>query len=399
MLDRMVKVCVDIVTETNISTLMEHVTEWVGSGMQAEICSLFTRDEVEPEWLVLRAARGYPRYLCNTRTHRLGEGITGQIVEANCTIRLNSPGEVRAYPGHKGVLDKLRQGDCTSLLGCPIVMDNDYVIGTLKVENKQARPGFSIYDEEVLKAVCAVLALRLKKDNIEQQNWRAANIGKFLHEISKPVTSVRWFCQGILKTLRTIDSQKSLADDIRRIYVDAERFRQIIDNADFFTDPRPLPHLRDVDLAKEVAKMLEPYKEYALKQSIEIVEHYPANGCSIQSDPDKVSYIVGNLVQNALKYGKSPVVVRLLLTENEYTFVIEDHGPGVSDEERGRLTEPYFQGEQNRNRKEGGLGLGLSVCEKAVSCLGGKIDFERNSPSGLVVRVTCPRGDTVIVND
>lgn len=390
MLDQIIRICIDIAQETDTEQLMSHLTEWVKEGMRSEICSLFLRDELKPdEWLVLRAAHGYPKELIGNRTHHIGQGITGTIVKDARCVRLNSSLEVRGFPNWGGKLDEQRKGVCDNLLGCPLISEDGRVLGTLKVENK--RGGFSVYDEEILKAVCGVLAFRLRKDEIERDNWQAAKIGEFLHTFSTPLSTARWYSEGVLKIVNREGPSSPLISDITTILQQTKRFQRIVDNAGFFTKREHIPNWETVDIVGLLEKVVGEYKYYASKNDIalDLIVNLDSNN-GVRTDPDLIRYIFENLLQNAIAYGGGPIDVSLSVDDFRFLITVEDNGQGVSDDELVNLTQPYYRGAQSKTKRVDGLGLGLSVCDKAASCLGGNIQFRHKKPSGLVADVTFP---------
>jgi signal transduction histidine kinase len=92
------------------------------------------------------------------------------------------------------------------------------------------------------------------------------------------------------------------------------------------------------------------------------------------------------LVQNAIEYGSGEVTVRAWCHHSTYGCDVVDNGPGMTPEEMKQATKPYFRGDRGIGKD--GLGLGLSVCEKAVQLLQGKLEFSRAKRSGLCVQVS-----------
>jgi two-component system sensor histidine kinase BaeS len=67
-----------------------------------------------------------------------------------------------------------------------------------------------------------------------------------------------------------------------------------------------------------------------------------------------------------------------------------DSGPGVPAEQLPRLFERFFRGEASRNRKSGGAGLGLSICQRIVEAHEGRIEAKASPLGGLWLRVEIP---------
>ncbi|WP_416064560.1 ATP-binding protein [Rhizobium sp. ZK1] len=102
--------------------------------------------------------------------------------------------------------------------------------------------------------------------------------------------------------------------------------------------------------------------------------------------------IIGNLVDNAVKYGRRAHVT-MAVEEGRARISIEDEGPGFSKEERELLLEPFVRAEPSRARKTGGAGLGLAVAQTLLEAQGGTITLADGKRGGLVT-VTLPLFET-----
>jgi two-component system, OmpR family, sensor kinase len=98
---------------------------------------------------------------------------------------------------------------------------------------------------------------------------------------------------------------------------------------------------------------------------------------------------LGNLIQNALKYG-GEARVRVSTDPGRVTILVEDNGPGLADDLLERVFEPFVRGEPSRARATGGYGLGLTVARAILRKHGGDITLANGQPTGLIARVELP---------
>lgn len=98
---------------------------------------------------------------------------------------------------------------------------------------------------------------------------------------------------------------------------------------------------------------------------------------------------LANLVDNALKYGSAAHVVVALIGD-QATISVEDEGKGVPEDQRARLTEPFYRVEGSRSRETGGAGLGLAIAKMLVEASGGSLRFDAASRGGLRAEITLP---------
>ena len=99
------------------------------------------------------------------------------------------------------------------------------------------------------------------------------------------------------------------------------------------------------------------------------------------ADKRALNQILLNLVSNAIRFtdrgGKVALSARA--EAGHITFVVEDTGVGISDEDFARVGEPYFQARASYDRRHGGTGLGLSIVKGLVRLHGGEIEIRSRS--------------------
>lgn len=96
---------------------------------------------------------------------------------------------------------------------------------------------------------------------------------------------------------------------------------------------------------------------------------------------------VSNLIGNAVSYG-GIARVTLATGENELRITIDDDGPGIEPDELERVFQPFYRLEASRNRRTGGVGLGLTISRRAILDQQGTLTIE-NRPDGGLRAVIC----------
>jgi len=102
--------------------------------------------------------------------------------------------------------------------------------------------------------------------------------------------------------------------------------------------------------------------------------------------------LLTNLIHNALIHSNrgSVVSVTVRLSDSEATFQIEDHGDGIPLEALPHVFEPFYRGDNSRDRRTGGTGLGLAICKALCESAGGSISLTSQPGSGTLVTVRLP---------
>lgn len=110
--------------------------------------------------------------------------------------------------------------------------------------------------------------------------------------------------------------------------------------------------------------------------------------------PLSVKRAFGNLVSNALRFGKHVEVTVCDADDGGLWIEIADDGPGIPVEKREQVFEPFFRLEESRNRDTGGIGLGLAIARTAIRAHGGEIYLEDAPKGGLLARIYLPPART-----
>jgi len=98
----------------------------------------------------------------------------------------------------------------------------------------------------------------------------------------------------------------------------------------------------------------------------------------VMVDLDALSQVFGNLVENAMKYGKAGGRVRVGVRRQQAMaeFYVQDFGPGIAYEHLPRIFERFYRVDKARSRESGGTGLGLAIAKHIVQAHGGQIRCE-----------------------
>lgn len=113
---------------------------------------------------------------------------------------------------------------------------------------------------------------------------------------------------------------------------------------------------------------------------------------TVRAEPSLFERTVSNLVRNAVKYAGTagPIVISATRDTAGTTITVSDSGPGVAPESVERVFDPFYREDVARNRKTGGVGLGLAIVRSAVEACGGTVSCRNRQPHGLEVRLVWP---------
>jgi signal transduction histidine kinase len=113
-------------------------------------------------------------------------------------------------------------------------------------------------------------------------------------------------------------------------------------------------------------------------------------GHSVVTRPHALRRVIGNLVDNALKFaGAAEIRVQHEPGEN-VSFSVLDRGPGIPEAELSAVLQPFYRVESSRGAETSGAGLGLAIAQQLTKSLGGVLTLENRAGGGLEARIQIP---------
>ena len=209
-----------------------------------------------------------------------------------------------------------------------------------------------------------------------------------LHDLRTPLTQISGDAESVCRgetnaaeaAERTLESCRTI---IRLIDTNAEITRT---NASI----QPTP-TQDLDLRDIVTESVELFRPAAEMKSIRLAFRQPDAPVPFRGHPDKLQRIVGNLIDNALKFTPEDGEVRVALSTSTSNLIlsVSDTGIGMSPETASRIFERFYRADESRH--EPGFGLGLSLVKAIVDFYGGDIRCTSIPGKGATFTVELPR--------
>jgi two-component system phosphate regulon sensor histidine kinase PhoR len=225
-------------------------------------------------------------------------------------------------------------------------------------------------------------------------------IANVSHELRTPLTSIQGYVETLMEEPRP--DRKTTDEFLSIVLKNATRMNRITED---------LLALASVE-SPNYKLALQPRRASALLQdAIELLggmvvdsgvelESTGAPDTLVMADPDAINQVFGNLVENALKYGKAGKRIaagaRLLAPRDEsqiaseVEFTVRDFGPGIASEHLTRIFERFYRVDKARSRESGGTGLGLAIVKHIVLAHGGRIWAESELGRGAAFHFTLP---------
>ncbi|UOM34254.1 HAMP domain-containing sensor histidine kinase [Acuticoccus sp. I52.16.1] len=258
------------------------------------------------------------------------------------------------------------------------------------------------------RIVAGDLARRLPTDGSGDEFDRlATSVNRMLDEIERLHAGLQEVSQNIAHDLKTpLTRVRNRLDEMLRLEPEGaereatltatiEECDQLIRTFDaLLTIARVESHaaaveLEPIDLSAVVGDMGEFYEPAAEDAGMQLVVDV-APGLAIPGEPTLLRTMIANLLDNAMKYGASEtniVELRLQRAGEDAILTVRDHGPGVAERDRARLTDRFVRMDAARSKP--GAGLGLSMVKAIVGHHGGTLTLDDAAP-GLAVRIALP---------
>jgi len=209
-----------------------------------------------------------------------------------------------------------------------------------------------------------------------------------VHELRTPLTSILGQAQ---RARRYVDSDPARTRDaVDRVIEQSVRMNRLIgdllDNARVTVGALSL-QVVTFDLGRTIADAIPRYDH---GDTPRIVFRPPPEPAWVRGDPDRIAQIIGNLLDNALKYSPpaSPIEVSVGIVGGEVHVCVEDQGVGVAADERDRIFAPFYR--TARTRDIPGTGLGLHISRRLAEQHRGRLWLEKSRFPGSGFTLALP---------
>jgi signal transduction histidine kinase len=214
-------------------------------------------------------------------------------------------------------------------------------------------------------------------------------VGDAAHELRSPLASLRIQ----LEVATRLGDATDWNEVVSGVLIDADRLDNLVSNLLVLArsdESGGMLHRSDpVELATLVEDVLAGYETARVPVTFAAEHALTARG-----DVDALRRVVVNLVENAIRFAHSSVIVTLapgprLAGRSTARLTVGDDGPGIPAAERERVFDRFYRTESSRSRESGGTGLGLPIVRDLVRAHGGTVQLTSNQPGALAV-VTLP---------
>ncbi len=364
--------------------LLETIVDETSNVLHADVSSLYLLDR-DGAYLTLAATNGLDRYQIGRARVPFGEGVTGRVAASREPLVVPDVLNDKRFLWVRGI-DQKRF--IASMLSVPLVWA-DMTVGVLNIQTEEPRT-FSPEDVDQLGAIADLLAGIVEKGRQQREaearaaelkaidGARAELIAMVTHELRTPLAVVRAYAD-LLANEPSLDGRKS-RDIARRAQraewyhaalAQIERLDRLVDS--ILASVRVVPDQPAAseptevgEVAADVVRQLGPILD---GHRIRFASKAPLYALA---DPPRLRQVIEHLLENAVKYAPptTTITVDWALVEGVVRLGVTDEGPGIPEEWRERIFEPYARRDTKTAR---GSGIGLYAAMRLVELMGGRL--------------------------
>lgn len=315
----------------------------------------------------------------------LGKGLAGYVARTGETVNITDAySDTRFNPD----IDHKSGYTTQTVLCMPMRNREGKIVGVFQLLNKRAGH-FGPEDESFIDALSVHAAIAIENARIAQEmvhNERMSAVGRMaatiLHDIKNPMATMRLYA-GLIKKKTDSPEASGMAEEMIH---QVDRLSAMVQEILEFSRGTSTTLLSNTSLPEAMEQVL-PFLETDLtSRNITLVRSYAYDGMALL-DAGKFARVMTNLVGNAADAmpGGGTVTVRTSQAESTIVIEVADTGPGIPEEIRRRLFEPFFT-----HGKKHGTGLGLSIVKKIIDEHHGTIAIASAPGQGSTFRIVLP---------
>src|SRR5919197_363673 len=338
-------------------------------------------------------------------SRKSGRGVTSMVLEKKAPVTIKN---VQHEPCVRDP-DFCRRHNLVSYLGVPLIVKDEF-LGVLGFYTREEHD-FGDEEIELLSTVAGQAAGAIQNSQLYEQTRdqaieleRANRIkNEFLnvvsHELRTPVNVIMGYTTMVKDRMMgelNLEQEGALgkvavcAKDLLAMINDILQVATI--------EGRGLSVLRTKFNLSALVDVLRANCEIPPGKEVTLHWDYPSRLPAVNTDNEKLTQILQNLINNAIKFtekGRITVSVRPLREEEGVEFIVQDSGIGISDGILATIFEKFHQADSSTTRNHNGVGLGLYITKKLTELFGGSITVqsELGKGSAFTVRLPCTAGD------
>ena len=212
------------------------------------------------------------------------------------------------------------------------------------------------------------------------------------HELKTPLTSLIGFSQALIDGSLKTEAEQRRAAEI--VHEESERVlrmaQELLDLARVEAGTISM-NITAVDLAGQIEQELEIVRPRASSRELAVSTELPPDLPPVAADPERLHQVLGNLLDNAVKYAPSASAVHIVAKVEGSTVELQiSNAAGANRPDPERMFDRFYRADASRSAAAGGVGLGLAISRELIAAMKGRLWAEVGSDGNVVLHVALP---------
>lgn len=238
-----------------------------------------------------------------------------------------------------------------------------------------------------------------RNDELKMANKAKSNlVANVSHELKTPLNITMTYLEYVLE-----DKDEPLSENQREMleiaYKNSERLQKLIDELlDISTieSKKMKLNLERINVKDFINSLVKERALSIKEKNIDIKLNIIEEDFSIVTDELRLRQVIGNVLDNAIKFSdEEDIEIKLKTKQNYVEIYIKDSGIGIDPNKIDKVFNPFYQADDSSAKKYKGVGLGLYIAKKIVKTMGGEISVENNIHRGCCFKVIIPTEHTL----
>ena len=274
-----------------------------------------------------------------------------------------------------------------------IAEHREAAIERMEMQNRHLQLSYTPVEEgDIVYGV--ILLVRDVTEEVDAEKLRSEFIANVSHELKTPMVMLSGYSEALLDDIVT--EPEEIKEMIGIIKDESDRMNTMVNElitiarmdsrSDFF-------NIEENDFGQLLDKLGSRFRHEMLENGIDFSIVREEGDLTFEFDFDKVSQVLTNLLDNAIRYTSEGDRITITAggTERNVTIEVTDTGTGIRPEHQQRIFERFYKVDESRTRGQHGTGLGLYIVKSIIERHNGTIDLESTFGEGTSFRITLPK--------
>lgn len=228
------------------------------------------------------------------------------------------------------------------------------------------------------------------------EKMRTEFVANVSHELRTPVTVIKGFAQTLIED-EAVLSPEEKTRFLKKIRSNSERLHNLLQDLLLLSrleSTGMVLHLEEVSVSALLREIADSWEPLVAEGGRRLILDLAEGRDVIEGDPLRLSQVVTNLVENAVRHARGYTEIRLVtrLEPEGVRILVQDDGAGIPEKDLPHIFQRFYRVDKGRSRESGGTGLGLSIVKHIVAQHHGLLQARSQKGQGTTIDVFLPYG-------